>query len=122
NARTDCFFRGDPPERQSEHMAEALERAHAYASAGADGFFVPGLVSPDLIEQVCAESPLPVNVMILPNIMPPQRLAELGVARISYGPGPYSQAMGALRDTARQALTPGPTPVITDWRLLTGAE
>lgn len=122
NARTDTFFRGDPPERHPELLDSALERANAYAAAGADGLFVPGLLREDLLERICRESPLPVNVMILPPAPAPQRLAELGVARISYGPGPYAQAMGALRDAAAQALTPGPTPVITDWRLLTGGE
>ena len=118
NARTDRFFRGDPPERHDDLMDEALQRARAYAEAGADGLFVPGLLREDLLERMCAESPLPVNVMVMPAAPPAQRLAELGVARISYGPGPYSQAMGALRDTATQAFSPGPDAVITDWRLL----
>jgi 2-methylisocitrate lyase-like PEP mutase family enzyme len=120
NARTDCFFRGDPSERHDELLDEALQRGRAYAEAGADGFFVPGLVREDLIERVCSASPLPVNTMVLPALPPPARLAELGVARISYGPGPYSQAFGALRDAAQQAFTLGSEAVITDWRLLFG--
>lgn len=121
NARTDTFFRGSPPEQHDELLDEALERARAYATAGADGFFVPGLVREDLIERVCAQSPLPVNTMVLPPLPPGQRLAELGVARISYGPGPYSQAMGALRDTAQHAFKLSSEAVITDWRVLSGS-
>ena len=118
NARTDTFFRGTPAGEQDALMEEALRRANAYADAGADGFFVPGLLREDLLEELCVESPLPVNVMILPPAPVPRRLAELGVARISYGPGSYAQAMGALRNTAELALSPGDEPVISDWRLL----
>ena len=40
NARTDLFFgKGDP----AKLMDEALDRANAYAAAGASGFFIPGL-------------------------------------------------------------------------------
>jgi methylisocitrate lyase len=42
--------------------------------------------------------------MMMPGMPAPARLAELGIARISHGPGPYRQAMKALTETARAAL------------------
>ena len=45
----------------------ALERAQAYAEAGASGFFVPGLADLGLLERFCAASPLPVNFMAWPG-------------------------------------------------------
>lgn len=42
--------------------------------------------------------------MVLPDGPTPQKLMELGVSRISYGPIPYSHAMGSLRDAGRKAL------------------
>ncbi|MDQ3139301.1 MAG: isocitrate lyase/phosphoenolpyruvate mutase family protein, partial [Pseudomonadota bacterium] len=45
-------------------------------------------------------SPLPVNIMMMPGVPAAGRLAALGVARISHGPGPYSLAMRALADAA----------------------
>ena len=61
NARTDLFLRklvaGENPNDRSL-LGEALERAHAYAEAGADSFFIPGVSDVDLIAEVCAASPL----------------------------------------------------------------
>lgn len=100
NARTDVFFQA-PPERHDRSMVDdAIERGAAYARAGADGLFVPGLVDPALIAEVVDRSPLPVNVMIAAGSPTRARLAELGVARISHGPGPYLAAMKLLEDMA----------------------
>jgi methylisocitrate lyase len=79
------------------------ERAAAYESAGASGLFVPGIVRADQIREVCASTPLPVNVMVLPSLPHRTELARLGVARISHGPGPYRAAMQFLEQSAREA-------------------
>ncbi|MGE3616522.1 MAG: isocitrate lyase/phosphoenolpyruvate mutase family protein, partial [Gemmatimonadales bacterium] len=80
---------------------QALERARAFADAGASGFFVPWLVDERLIEKICRASPLPVNGYARKGAPTNRRLAELGVARISYGPGPYRLAMAAVEEAAR---------------------
>ncbi|WP_399678491.1 isocitrate lyase/phosphoenolpyruvate mutase family protein [Xenophilus sp.] len=104
NARTDVFFQ-KPADAHDQAMVEAaLERARAFAEAGANGLFVPGLVSEDLIAKLCAGSPLPVNVMAREGGPGRARLAELGVARISHGPGPYRGAMRWLTDAALEAM------------------
>jgi methylisocitrate lyase len=104
NARTDVFFQA-PADAHDAAMADAaLERARAYADAGASGLFVPGVVSEALIARLAAASPLPVNVMVMPATPPRARLAELGVARISHGPGPYLGAMQWLAQAAREAM------------------
>jgi 2-methylisocitrate lyase-like PEP mutase family enzyme len=102
NARTDLFLRAAPAQHASL-LDAALERARAYRDAGASGLFVPGLVDEQAIERICRESPLPVNIMVLPSTPPAKRLAELGVARISHGPGPYRLAMQALSEAAKAA-------------------
>jgi 2-methylisocitrate lyase-like PEP mutase family enzyme len=84
-------------------LDDAIERARAYAEAGADGIFVPGLVDTKLISRFAQSSPLPVNIMIGDGTSPPQVLAEHGVARVSYGPSPYLTAMKALEERARTA-------------------
>ena len=66
----------------------ALERAHAYAEAGASGFFVPLLADLGLLARFCAASPLPVNFMAFPGCPPAAEVAAAGVARISHGPFP----------------------------------
>ena len=104
NARTDSFLK-TPVEQHDEAMVDAaLERARAYAGAGASGLFVPGLADERLIARVCERSPLPVNILVRPHTPPRARLASLGVARISHGPGPYRLMMKALGEAARAAM------------------
>jgi methylisocitrate lyase len=104
NARTDVFFQEDT-ERHDDAMLDAtLERGRAYADAGASGFFVPGLVDIGLIKRLVEASPLPVNIMIGSKSPSVRALAEAGVARVSYGPGPYLLAMKGIEDAARAAL------------------
>ena len=103
NARTDLFLKAAAERHDADLVDAALERARAYAAAGASGLFAPGLVSEPLIERLCGACPLPVNILVLPTAPSARRLAELGVARISHGPGPYRLAMQTLEDAARQA-------------------
>jgi len=105
NARTDVFLQTYPAKHTADEVEEALRRANAYAAAGASGLFAPGLRDVDLIRDLCERSPLPVNIMMLPDAPPTKTLAEQGVARISYGPMPYRQMMAALEDAARKAFT-----------------
>lgn len=104
NARTDIFLKARPDAHDAAAVDHALERARAYADAGASGFFVPGLIDERLIARVCEGSPLPVNIMLFAGVPGPRRLGELGVARVSHGPGPYRQAMAALTEAAKAAL------------------
>jgi 2-methylisocitrate lyase-like PEP mutase family enzyme len=85
-------------------VSAALERAAAYADAGADGLFVPGLADPALIARLVKASPLPVNIMVTDSTPALAQMAELGVARVSHGPRPYLAMMKALETAARTAL------------------
>jgi 2-methylisocitrate lyase-like PEP mutase family enzyme len=103
NARTDLFLHS-APETHEGLIGEALERGAAYGGAGAGGLFVPGLSDERLIERLCSDCSLPVNIMIWPGRTPPlRRLAELGVARISHAGGPWRIAMAALKEAAARA-------------------
>jgi 2-methylisocitrate lyase-like PEP mutase family enzyme len=101
NARIDTFLQADPSTHEGL-MEEALERGRAYAGAGADGLFVPGLVEDRLIGRYCEAAPLPVNIMVWKGTPPLPRLAELGAARISHAGAPWRIAMDALRDAAAE--------------------
>lgn len=104
NARTDVFFQA-PPDRHDEAMLEsALARGRAYADAGADGLFAPGLVDRGMIGRLAAASPLPLNIMVGEKTPALAALAEAGVARVSHGPGPYLALMKTLEALARVAM------------------
>ena len=104
NARTDVFFQKPAAAHDTAMADAALERARAYADAGASGLFVPGLVDAALIARIVEGSPLPVNLMASAAAPERKRLAELGVARISHGPGPYREAMQWLTQAALAAM------------------
>jgi methylisocitrate lyase len=103
NARTDVFFQRPPEQHDDAMLVETIERARAYAEAGADGLFAPGLADITLIARLARVSPLPLNIMVGDATPPVRALAEHGVARVSHGPGPYLVAMKALEQAARAA-------------------
>jgi methylisocitrate lyase len=107
NARTDVFFRGPADGHDDAMLAAALERARAYADAGADGLFAPGLVDLALISRLAAASPLPLNIMTGQRTPSVGALADAGVARVSHGAGPYATAMKMFGEIARAALAEG---------------
>jgi 2-methylisocitrate lyase-like PEP mutase family enzyme len=103
NARTDLFLKTNPKDHDDTMLSEAIDRAKAYEIAGASGFFAPALLDEALIGKLCEAINLPVNIIAIPGCPPKARLAELGVARISYGPVPYRQMMKALGEAAKEA-------------------
>lgn len=67
-------------------MRETLRRATAYTAAGADGFFVPGVLDADTIRVIADRVPAPLNVLYRPEAHNVEELAALGVARVSNVP------------------------------------
>lgn len=104
NARTDIFLKAKPDSHSDAMLDDAIVRARAYEKAGADGFFAPGLKDEAMIARLCSAIELPVNIIALPGTPPNEKLASLGVARISYGPVPYRAMMKSLGEAARLAL------------------
>jgi len=100
NARTDIFLKAKPDTHDEAMVDAALERARAYAGAGANGFFVPLLADLALLGKFCAASPLPVNFMAFPGAPGAADVAATGIARISHGPFPHKLAMKALKEAA----------------------
>lgn len=76
--RAEGYLHGDPS------LADAVARLQAYAEAGADVLYAPGVSDLEEIRTLCAEVERPVNVLLLPG-MSVAALADAGVARISVG-------------------------------------
>ena len=104
NARTDLFLQAPDAALHADLLAPAIERARAYALAGASGYFAPGLVDQRLIGALCAASPMPVNIMVMQGAPSHAQLGALGVSRISYGPKPYRDCLDAFGRQALEAL------------------
>ena len=107
NARTDLFLEemmAGENANEATLVDAALERSAAYAEAGASSFFAPALSDLTLIARLCEGSELPINVMMLDGGPSVEELASCGVARISWGPGPWRAAMARVTDEARAIL------------------
>ena len=95
---------------QTDPARVALERLVAFAEAGADCLFAPGVREPDDIAVIVqAVSPKPVNVLVsAPNpALSVSRLADLGVRRISVGSALARVAWGAFMRAAQSIAETG---------------
>lgn len=104
NARTDLFLGGTGA--PDELLAEARVRAEAYAAAGADSLFVPGLVDPAALGAL-ASGPLPIAVMVWAGAPPVAELAAAGVVRVSLGSAIAQSAYALAARAATELITQG---------------
>jgi 2-methylisocitrate lyase-like PEP mutase family enzyme len=114
NARTDVYLTDVIP--PDERLLAALERGAAYLDAGADCIFVPGVRDVTLLTALAKEMGGPVSVLAGAGGPPLAELARLGIARVSYGPGPQGVAMAALSRAAETLLAGGDPPADLAYR------
>jgi 2-methylisocitrate lyase-like PEP mutase family enzyme len=102
NARVDVFLgpflAGAGPGSQEQLVPEALRRANAYLEAGVDCVFPIALWEADALRRFTSEVHGPVNVVRLAGTPPLTALAALGVARVSWGPFLFREAMARFED------------------------
>jgi 2-methylisocitrate lyase-like PEP mutase family enzyme len=102
NARIDIFLwpflAGAGAGSQDELVPEAVRRANAYLEAGVDCVFPIALWETDALRRFMAEVRGPVNVVRLPQAPSLAELAALGVARVSWGPFLYRDAMARFEE------------------------
>jgi 2-methylisocitrate lyase-like PEP mutase family enzyme len=109
NARVDNFWFGE-----QATVDAVLPRAHAYAEAGADGIFVPGVTDREDIRSIASAIELPLNILAHPSLTVPE-LGELGVRRVSSGSLPYRAAVDAAVATADALRDGRQTPQATSY-------
>ena len=103
--RCEAWLVGDP-----DALHTALDRLTAYAEAGADCLYAPGVSDPDEISQIVKTvAPKPVNVLVsgFNHHLSVSQLADLGVRRISVGSGLALAAWGAFLRAAQDIVTSG---------------
>ena len=103
--RCEAWLVGDP-----DPLHAALGRLPAYAEAGADCLYAPGITKPEEIAQIVkAVAPKPVNVLVsgFNHHLTLAEIADLGVRRISVGSGLALAAWGAFLRAAREIKTDG---------------
>lgn len=110
NARTDTLA-GAP-----DSWGEAIDRANAYADAGATSIFILGLTTEQQIADAVAAVRAPIAVFAHPAYWSLARLAELGVGRISFGPQILGLTLHHLAAAAAQLTARGEYPAGLDYR------
>jgi 2-methylisocitrate lyase-like PEP mutase family enzyme len=105
NVRTDVYLFGigEPDGR----LDDVLSRVEAYAGAGADSLFVPGLIDLSTLGALVKESPLPVNTMVWPGAPTVAELEAVGVRRISLGTAVAQAAYGLAHRATVELLERG---------------
>jgi 2-methylisocitrate lyase-like PEP mutase family enzyme len=104
-ARCEAWLVGHPDAART-----ALDRLVAFAEAGADCLYAPGVREPDQIADIVkAVAPKPVNVLMsAPSAtLSLSRLADLGVRRVSVGSALARVAWGAFLRAAQGMLATG---------------
>jgi 2-methylisocitrate lyase-like PEP mutase family enzyme len=100
NARTDVYLRGKGFNTSEEKLNETLRRGKAYLDAGADGLFPPAMKDKDQLAKLVSALACPVNVIAMPGIPDFKTLKEIGVKRVSLGPGFLKIAIKAMKELA----------------------
>lgn len=95
--RAECFFVGRPD------LGEAIERLKAYAHAGADCLYAPGIRTREQITAVVAAvAPKPVNLLVGSTTdLTMQDISALGVRRVSVGGALARSAWGGFIRAAK---------------------
>lgn len=110
--RCEAWLVGDP-----DPLRTSLDRLVAFADAGADCLYAPGVTEPGEIAQIVkAVAPKPVNVLVSTNNchLTVSQLADLGVRRISVGGALARAAWGGFISAAKEIQEQGSFAAFTD--------
>ncbi len=107
--RSEGFIVGRPD------LAETIRRLTAYAEAGAECLYAPGIRAPaDIAAVVRAVAPGPVNVLVGSSFTTVAELAAAGVRRISVGGALARAAWGGFLRAAREIAGQGTFHQLTE--------
>ena len=97
NARTDIFLQNTAGQNV---IQEAVHRIKAFQHSGADCAYPIFVDSYETIETLVVETQMPLNILLLKSVSNLKKLEELGVARVSVGPGLIKAALTKMRNSA----------------------
>jgi 2-methylisocitrate lyase-like PEP mutase family enzyme len=102
-ARAECFLYG-----HDDPLGEAIKRLNRYREAGADCLYAPGPTDDATLERLVAEVDGPLNVVVgMGGGASLDRMAGLGVKRISTGGSLYRATARLVLDAAREMAESG---------------
>ncbi|ALS02404.1 hypothetical protein ATZ33_13715 [Enterococcus silesiacus] len=91
NIRTDTYFVGDVTANNQDEQVlnQTIARIKAYEKTGIDGIFIPGLKNQEHLQQIAAQTNLPINIMLDIQKDSISDYLHTGISRISFGPSTY---------------------------------
>ena len=102
NARTDVYLKGKDFVNDEEKLNETVKRGKAYINTGADCFFPVLMTQKAAIQNLIAELNRPINIIAIAGAPDLKTLNEMGVARVSLGPGFLKIAIRTMKDIAER--------------------
>jgi 2-methylisocitrate lyase-like PEP mutase family enzyme len=99
NARTDIYLMPVGP--AETRFERTVERLRAYARAGADCVFAPGVKDEGTIAKLVKAVGAPLNILLMPGVPNLDELEKLDVARASIGSGLMRATLGTARKIAK---------------------
>jgi len=102
NARIDVYIKGNTFVTEEEKFEETIKRGEAYVNAGADCIFPILMKQKHEIRNLISVLKCPVNILALPGVPDLESLNEIGVARVSLGPGFLKIAIKSMKQLAEK--------------------
>ncbi len=103
NARTDAYWLSIGEKEKRFQLA--VDRANAYVDAGADGIFIPGNLTKEILKDLVASIDVPLNVLPSKTNYTINDLKNIGVARMSLGSGPVRSSLAIIKEIATELYT-----------------
>ena len=85
-----------------DNLDIAIERCNAFADAGADCVFVPGLLDEEQVKRLANEVDAPVNIVANPMFNDFDKIQQAGIKRLSIGSGAVRAVYAKLIDIASE--------------------
>jgi 2-methylisocitrate lyase-like PEP mutase family enzyme len=104
NARTDVYLKGKDFLSEEEKFNETIKRGKAFTGAGADCFFPILMTQKTAIQNLIAELRCPINIIAVAGAPDLKTLSEIGVARVSLGPGFLKIAIRTMKEIAEKLI------------------
>jgi 2-methylisocitrate lyase-like PEP mutase family enzyme len=113
NARTDSFVSSSFTSKE-EAAEEAVARAKAFSTAGADCFYPIGPLDEATVRLLRERIESPINILVTPTAAPLSVMQDIGVNRVSFGPYIFRSLIRKFVDIADVLLTTGDYSCFSD--------
>lgn len=110
--RTDVFIKSEIVSNE-ERLAKVVKRRKMYCEAGPNCFCPLGVIKEEGLEMLTSAIHAPINILALPGIPPQPRLKNIGIRRLSFGPGLLRFVMALRKELLQKIQLPEGLDAVT---------